>query len=398
MKRHLFHYRSISFILAVAFLFGLIGCGESDVLHCENCSAENSSDAKFCSSCGKALPESSGTDGENENNSNESEQAQNIWLKVKEQTDSQLRIGMHFEYHYDYDGNLILRRFIADKSGLISASHKYIYTYDENNRVIKVAREGAGIEIEYTYHEDGTIYEEFDHVKSTYKIYEKGQLKFEYHRQGSNGYWYELSEYHYDSTGKLTDEYLYNKMGPCPEFYTFDNMRKFKNMDFGDSFLRVEYTCNSNGTVAERKSHGIRYDKDSETISLTGETVIFTHTYKTDSNGNVIEEKITGSTGYNYSCTYEYMSLAEYREKGLYVSVDVDGNIYCTICKRAGHDKCQGHQCTECEGNGQITCPGCKGSGKEPFEINGNDTCHTCWGAKTVHCETCDGTGKWFYD
>ena len=430
MKKHFLH-QAIAFLLSIVVLLGLVGCGNSAEMHCVACGAENDNAAKFCiecganlsasavcqscgqengaenkfcSSCGNALSSQSnqGTqnNGTNDGGSTtEPDPAESVWLKVKEQTDSQLRIGMHSEYHYDYDGNLILQRVVADKSGLISASHKYIYTYDENNRVIKVEREGSGIGIEYTYHADGTIYEEFDHVERTYKIYEKGQLKFEYHRQGSNGdYWYELSEFHYDSTGKLIAEYLHNKMGPCPESYTFDNMRKFKNMDFGDSFLRVEYTCNSNGTVAERKSHGVRYDKDSEMISLTGETIIFTHTYKIDSNGNVIEEKITGSTGYNYSCTYEYMSLAEYREKGLYVSVDVDGNIYCTICKGAGHDKCQGHKCTECDGNGQMTCPGCKGSGKEPFEINGNDTCRTCWGAKTVHCETCDGTGKWFYD
>ena len=438
MKKSFLH-RAIAFLLSIVVLLGLVGCGSSAEMHCSACGAENDNtakfcvecgaslsvsticqscgqendiDSKFCSSCGNTLSSQSTnqstqnsetsdkTEGTNDDQTTiEPDPAKSVWLKLKEQTDSQLRIGMHSEYHYDCDGNLILQRVVADKSGLISASHKYIYTYDENNRVIKVACEGSGVEIEYTYHADGTIYEELDHVKRTYKIYEKGQLKFEYHCQGNNGdYWYELSEYHYDSTGKLTAEHLYNKMGSCPEFYTFDNMRKFKNMDFGENFLRVEYTYNSNGTIAERKSHEIRYDKDSGVISLTGETIVFTHTYKIDSNGNIVEEKITGSTGYNYNCTYEYMSLAEYREKGLYVSIDVDGNIYCAICKGAGHDKCQGHKCTECDGNGQMTCPGCKGSGKEPFEINGNDTCLTCLGAKTVYCDTCHGSGKWFFD
>lgn len=49
-------------------------------------------------------------------------------------------------------------------------------------------------------------------------------------------------------------------------------------------------------------------------------------------------------------------------------------------------------RCPECLGKGEVLCPVCRGTCKDPR--NSNHSCGYCGGIGHVRCNVCDGKGK----
>ena len=192
------------------------------------------------------------------------------------------------------------------------------------------------------------------------------------------------SVYQYDDEGKLSIQKGYDKDGIVvseTKYFYYENglLTKKETTRFGNenNYTRItveNYLYNASGVST----------KSVLSIDDTNRIETLVATYLCDKYGNVIQD---------HDCTYEYMSLAEYREQGLCEDV---GKLTCG-CGETGHSTCQGHSCTVCEGDGKLTCTSCKGSGKDSAgEFNGSDACRTCNGTGWWICDNCGGSGKWF--
>ena len=52
-------------------------------------------------------------------------------------------------------------------------------------------------------------------------------------------------------------------------------------------------------------------------------------------------------------------------------------------------------KCSECLGHGEILCPVCRGTRKDPR--NPSQQCSHCKGAGHRKCDVCNGSGKSFF-
>lgn len=414
----------ITLLLTAVLLFAMVGCGEdAKKVACPECGAENDASVKFCGECGSSInlstPNESNTNTPANTSKTESttaapDPAETAWLLIKEPDPS--NSYYYHKYSYDYDGNLVADQMLRINDDYLAKVRKYTYTYDATGRLIKTVEaldqknmtNDTGdytYVTEYKYDTGGNLIEEVRIENKSkevvsYKLYDQGRLKYSFCymtpslNSSIRGYY--LEEYKYHSDELL---YIYRYLKVLVGDKVTDT-KLLMETDWGDKQLVMEeQTFDFNGCMIKRVVAGIGNTLDNGSFVPTGKTNTATYRYETDRYGNT--QKIIWNWQDDTSPRtlegYDYMSLAEYREKGLYGAPDVDGTR-CSECKEAGHEKCLGHDCAECGGDGAITCSGCRGTGKKAYSHLPDNACPVCLGLKTQECPPCDGTGKMFYD
>ena len=429
---------------------------------CQSCGQENDIDSKFCSSCGNTLssqPTSNNGTAEGDS-TNEPDPAENVWLLVKER---KITLGIDVNYSYDYRGNLTTEVVSSRSTGDTIQCH-FINTLDEHNRLIK--REWDDYVEEYTYDDHSALSERilyYDHsdlgkMIYEYDIYEEGVLKRRYSSkirsdicdsQGhatQESYYYFVTDYIYDD-GKLSSVLIYRD---TVQYRSDISAHELKNAQLsGETFLFEEYAYYSNGHLKSRVGDSIHFHfqpgipgtilcddtyldtyissgmctihGDADCKVLTGiphlgygfavldkrTSIERDEKYTTDQHGNIIQ------SNYNeyFKCTFEYMTLAEYRNQGLHESGASTGSNNNTSSSgnsngsnNGSGDNDKGVACQHCQ-SGWIECNACDGTGKvfDKYDINGNkvmricnyfsiSTNSYCTGGK-IRCYFCGGDG-----
>jgi len=398
---------------------------------------------------------------------NEPDPAENVWLLVKE---SKKRLGIYIDinYSYDYHGNLTTEVHSTRSSGDTTQLCHIINTLDEHNRLIK--REWDDYVEEYTYDDHSALSEKilyYDHsdlgkMIYEYDIYEEGVLKRRYSSKNRSdicdsqghatqeSYYYFVTDYIYDD-GKISSVLIYRD---TVQYRSDISAHELKNAQLsGETFLFEEYAYYSNGHHKSRVGACIHYhfqpgipgtilcddtyldtyldihissgmceihgDADCTVWSGIhhleyGPSVLdrsgflsMDEKYTTDQHGNIIQA-IYGET---HKRTFEYMTLAEYRNQGLHESGASTGSNNNTSSSgnsngsnNGSGDNDKGVACQHCQ-SGWIKCNACDGTGKVfyKYDINGNkvmricnyfspSTNSYCTGGK-IRCYFCGGDG-----
>ena len=373
-------------------------------LVCSKCNKENAEGSKYCASCGNPLESVPVHSSSSANESSEGEQqydpAGEKVLLIKRSNNSS---GWYTDFYYDYNGNEIKSEGFNGK-GEKSSVYEYYYdehenvikqvyrnfdynefstvtytnTYDENGRLIKSQSSYNQSYTEYTYNEEGllemsvyygTNFYTGEPYKSTWSsyIYESGEVK-------------EIQSGYFDDNDEM---YLKSIVEDGRTTYEID----------GDGGELIQYVYSENATDVEVIQHNEPKHKDDFKNCNCDKNTLTTYMTKCDKYGNIIDP--------NY--TDVYMTLAEYREKGLYSEPSDENstgsNAKCLECNQAGYSSCIGHPCDQCGGDGFITCNGCKGSGVDGYSHLKDHKCTVCLGEKVIICPNnhCVG-GKIFYN
>ncbi len=432
-----FTKRLLSFVLVLIFALSAAACAESNActscgkamgdsdkycphcgseqvvpsFTCSKCGRENAAGSKFCGSCGEPLAGASNTTesssgGEHSHSSDFSEDTYDPAGDKVLLISSGAPNSWNYKYYYDYNGNEIRSEsYIGSKKGSVVESFydehgnlkkkvtqdyddneyteiTYTNTYDENGNLLKSVSSYDGSYDEYIYNSDGLL--ETKVIYGT-NYYTKEPYKYKY------------IKYFYDD-GVLveTEEGYYGDNDEMTPMEIFQNGRlTYQVYGDGTNYL-YEYIYTENSTDVkvivhtEYESH--EYDLKNcncDKNSLENDTA------KCDKYGNLFT-----SGG---AVEGEYMTLAEYRQKGLYSEQgNSSGNgsgAKCLECNQAGHRSCIGHPCDQCGGDGYIPCSGCKGSGVMAYSPLDNNRCFMCGGDKTEICPNnhCKA-GKIFYN
>jgi len=373
-------------------------------LVCPKCNKENAEGSKYCASCGKPLESvpvhSSGSADENSEGEQQYDPAGEKVLLIKRSNNSS---GWYTDFYYDYNGNRIKSDGFNGKGEKNSV---YEYYYDEHDNVIKQVYRN------FDYNEFSTVtytntYDENGRLIKSQSSYNQSYTEYTYNEEGL----LELSVYY--NTNFYTGEpykytwsrYIYES-GEVKEIqsgYFDDNDEMYLNAIVedgrttyeisGDGGYLVQYVYSENGTDVEVIQHNEPKHKDDFKNCNCDKNTLTTYMTKCDKYGNIIDP--------NY--TDVYMTLAEYREKGLYSEPSDENstgsNAKCLECNQAGYSSCIGHPCDECGGDGFVTCPSCKGSGVDGYSHLKDYKCTVCLGEKVVICSNnhCVA-GKIFYN
>jgi YD repeat-containing protein len=293
------------------------------------------------------------------------------------------------EYTYDQNGFLVKKEYSWPGG---SVFNRYTYTNDEIGDALSIVQDS------YTFNQS---------VTTVYNIKRDAQGRIiEKHLNGTTSY----LKYEYDEEGSLVEYryeyYDYNGNLNSGEKIIYKNGNEYQTYVYNTAtgwILSEEYFYDNNGFLSSSTHYWYTsgngyYNEGSYNGSnshYTFYTVSYSATYTCDTYGNVISESIPSPYG-TETYSNEYMTLDEYRQKGLCENGSGDSNSgtsKCLTCKEQGYNRCQGHNCIVCEGAGELTCAGCHGTGKK----YGKD-CPVCYGAKTQICPNCKGARKEFFD
>lgn len=383
-------------------------CGAEQMkteLVCSKCNKENEEGSKYCASCGKPLESvpvhSSSSADENSEGEQQYDPAGEKVLLIKRSNNSS---GWYTNFYYDYNGNEIKSEGFNGKG---EKSSVYEYYYDEHGNVIKQVYRNfndnkfSTVTYTNTYDENGRLIKSqssYDQSYTEYTYNEEGLLELsvyfdttfdtgEYYKRSWTSYIYESGKVKEKQSGYFddNDEMVVNTI--------IEDGRLTYEIGGDTSVQLIQYVYSENGIDVEVIQHNELKHRDDLKNCNCDKNTLQTSTTKCDKYGNLIDSYYTD----------EYMTLAEYREKGLYSeSTDENStgsNAKCLECNQAGYSSCIGHACDECGGDGFITCPSCHGSGVDGYSHLKDYKCVVCYGEKVVICPSnhCVG-GKIFYN
>jgi RHS repeat-associated protein len=238
------------------------------------------------------------------------------------------------EYAYDSE-NRVISQSETDKSG---KTITYTYTYEENNNISTVSKNGSLIEQNiYDYHKSNT-YSDRIKTETTYVPFkgaddDKSELILNYDLEGNitdvkhNGFFY---YYDYDGFGNTTNVAVGSQS--LITYNYLPDRSNISSVQYGNGST-VSYTYNAYGEVANmtRGSLGsteYRYSSDGKPMYVK-DTVSDRKTYNWyDIDGNHIGEKVFIASSSNTQDAFLYSYVDNY---------DEDGNVIKTSIKTANN-------------------------------------------------------------
>lgn len=384
--------------------------GEQKILSsiCAKCEKVNAIGSKYCGGCGSPLTgdDSSNVDTQQTPSADNSEDVYDPTGEKVLLISSGDPNSWHYKYYYDYNGNEIRSEsYIGSKKRSVVESFyddhgnlkkkvtqdyddneyteiTYSNTYDENGNLLKSVSSYNGNYNEYSYNSDGLL--------ETKVVYGTNYYTKEPYKSKYTKYFYEDSvlvereEGYYGDDDEMTPQEIFQNGRLTYQVYG-DGTNQLYEYIYTEGSTEVKVIVHT-----EYESH--KYDLKNCNCN---KSTLETDTARCDEYGNLF---VSGG-----ATEGEYMTLAEYRAKGLYSEqsseVGTGSSAKCLECNQAGYNSCVGHPCDQCGGDGKIPCTGCKGSGVMAYSPLDNNRCFMCGGDKTEICPNnhCKA-GKIFYN